>query len=709
MRRLLLAAALALLALPVRAQAPATLVADRVEIKGDNVLVATGDVEVLQNGVTLKATRVTYEAQNDRLLIEGPIVLTDAQGTRILADQADLSTDLQNGILTGARLVLAKQLQLAAAEIQRVGGRYTELGRTVASSCRVCAANPTPIWEIRARRVVHDQVGRQLYFEGAQVRVAGVPIAYVPRLRLPDPTVKRATGFLRPNYRITNRLGYGIVLPYFIAINPSRDLTIAPYISSRDGRSLGLRYRQAFQTGGIEVNGAASKDEILPGKTRGYLFASGGFALPREFNLRFGLQAVTDSSYLRDYRISEQDYLDSFIVVDRVRRDTYVLGRVHYYESLRNSTDPTQPSLLADLVQVQRFTMPGIGGAANLRYVLSAANRASATQVDSNGDGISDALDSAQALVALDWQRNWYLPGGLVGTGLALGQADVTAVRQDPAYPAQIGRLYGVVGGRLGWPLRKTESSGAVQVLEPSIQVLLAPDSSPAVPNEDSQLVEFDEGNLFSLNRFPGTDEVELSNRAALGVTWTRYGAQGSTLAFDLGRVLRAEDLDQFSLSSGLDGAASDWLIGMRAFSANGFGLTQRFLVEDDASLTAAEARLNWAGERFGISSGYYYSIPDPADGKPSTISELTLGGSWVMNDNWTGTASVRQDFIAGRATRAEAGLVYRNECLQVDLSLSRWYADSNSVQPSTEFKVAVGLVGFGGAMQPGPARRCRS
>jgi LPS-assembly protein len=147
----------------------------------------------------------------------------------------------------------------------------------------------------------------------------------------------------------------------------------------------------------------------------------------------------------------------------------------------------------------------------------------------------------------------------------------------------------------------------------------------------------------------------------------------------------------------------------MQVFTARGFGLTQRFLVGDNAALTAAEARLNWAAEDFSLTSGYYYSIPDPADGKPNTISELTIGGTWNVSANWTGEASVRQDFIAGRATRASVGMQYRNECVLVDLSLSSWFVDSTSVEPTTEFNVAVDLLGFGGSASPAPARRCRS
>jgi LPS-assembly protein len=77
----------------------------------------------------------------------------------------------------------------------------------------VCFDNPTPLWEIRARRIIHDEVEQQLYFEGAQFRVMGVPVLWLPQMRLPDPTLERATGFLAPSIRATDTTGTQIRVP----------------------------------------------------------------------------------------------------------------------------------------------------------------------------------------------------------------------------------------------------------------------------------------------------------------------------------------------------------------------------------------------------------------------------------------------------------------------------------------------------------------
>ena len=164
-------------------KAPATLLADQLFINADTTLTAQGAVEVFYNDARLTASKLTYDRTTDRLAIEGPITLTDGTGTVILASAADLSSDLRDGILQSARLVLNDQLQLASVQLARVEGRYTQLDKVIASSCQVCPSNPVPLWEIRARRVIHDQQEHQLYFDSAQFRVAGLPIFYIPRLR----------------------------------------------------------------------------------------------------------------------------------------------------------------------------------------------------------------------------------------------------------------------------------------------------------------------------------------------------------------------------------------------------------------------------------------------------------------------------------------------------------------------------------------------
>jgi LPS-assembly protein len=103
-RRLLAALASVALLLPAAAAAQelATLLADRVEVTGDGVITAEGNVEVFYQGTRLTAPRVRYERAGERLFIEGPITLADGDSVTVLAEAAELDADLRNGILLGA-------------------------------------------------------------------------------------------------------------------------------------------------------------------------------------------------------------------------------------------------------------------------------------------------------------------------------------------------------------------------------------------------------------------------------------------------------------------------------------------------------------------------------------------------------------------------------------------------------------------------------
>ena len=688
------------------AQDQATLVADRVFLTGDDLLTAEGAVEAFYKDARVKAARIVYDARTETLDITGPISLTDASGTVILADSANLSRDLQNGLLKSARMVMDQQLQLAALEINRIDGRYTRMDKVVASSCQVCPSNPVPLWEIRARRVVHDQLERQIYFDHAQFRIAGVPVFYLPRLRMPDPTLKRATGFLQPEVRTTSELGPGLKLPYFIALGDHRDLTVTPYAATTRTRTLGLRYRQAFATGTIEANGALSDDDIRPGKTRGYLFLDGTFALPRDFKLGIDLQTVSDPAYLLDYGVTDTDWLTSGVSVERARRNEYAAIGVYHHRSLRPGDDnATLPNLAADLEFERRFSPRYLGGEGRLSFQLHGHRRSSSLAFDANGDGIVDGRDVSRATLSLGWHKSWVMPNGMVFSGATDLTADVYSIAQDVTFSGSVTRFLPQAAVELRWPWVRSSAGGASQVIEPVVQLVVAPDRLHAVPNEDSTVATLDEGNLFSFSRFPGADGRELGNRLNIGLGWTRYDPAGWSLGVTGGRVFRARDLGQFTPGSGLDGRSSDWLVSAQLRTDGGLSVQNRVLFDNGFDVSRNELNFGLARDRYSVDAGYLWMVADPAEGRPTATSELVLDAGWDMANNWRGQLAGRYDFNLQRAARAEIGLSYRSECAVVDLSLSRRFTSSTSVAASTDFNLSVSLVGFG-AGSGGSARK---
>ncbi|MCZ0960095.1 LPS-assembly protein LptD [Paracoccus benzoatiresistens] len=688
----------------------ATVLADSMVLQGDQTLIAAGGVVVWYQGARLVASRIVVDGVSGNLTIEGPIHLSrpgaaDPEAEAVLiADSGQLDRELQDGIIRGARLVLARELQLAATELTRTGnGRMTNLRHVVASSCQICAGDPTPLWEIRARNITHDAETRLITFDHPQFRAFGIPLAAAPfALTAPDPTVERRTGFLRPEYRTTSNLGFGIKLPYFITLGDHADLTVTPYVAASRTRTLELRYRRAWANAVTEWNGAITRDDIEPGETRGYVFGNALVDLPRGYRLGVQVQAASDRGYLLDYDITEADRLWSGFTLDRITRERLFFGRVGNYHSLRDDEDnSTSPAQVADVIWQRRFTPRHIGGQALLEWSVHAHRRPS--------DQDQVGRDMARASVGLDWQRSEILPAGVVGAALASIDTDIYRIVQDSRYDNLVARATPTAGVELRWPLIGG-AGGATHMVEPVAQILYSPpDSDDDIPNEDSPLIEFDEGNLFSENRFPGWDARESGLRANLGVTWTRIDPTGWSLALTGGRVLRAEPDEAFPEGSALSGTRSDWLVSAQYDSGTGLAIANRALFDDNLDMSRNELRLGWLREDLQLSAGHLWQDDDNQDeAELSDISELAANIGWQIREGWWGSAETRYDFVADRAQRASLDLTYRNECLTVEMGVSRRFTSSDSVRPETSVGLSFRLGGFGTSQEDLPGTVAR-
>lgn len=676
----------------------ATLLADSIVVLGNDRITASGDVEIFAQGTHLSAQSITYNATDESIVIQGPITLSDGSTTTIFADAGELSRDLREGIMQSARMVLNQQVQIAAAELHRIGGRYTQLYKTVASSCRVCNGQGAPIWEIRAQSIIHDTETKFLYFRGAQVRVGGIPVLYIPRLRLPDPTLKRATGFLQPEFRTTSQLGTGLKIPYFIALGDHADLTFTPYFSSQTN-TLEARYRQAFSRGRLQFDGAVSQDDIRPGTTRAYLFGHGDFDLPQGFNLSFDFETTSDPAYLLEYGYSDKDKLENRIGITRTRGVDFFKTDLINFSTLRGSElsiDDQLPNFQGEVFYERRFYPAAVGGQASWSLGLETHSRQSSQDVIGR--------DVAHLGGRLDWSRSEVFGPGILGRlGVELA-ADAYLISQDSNYAPTI--AFATPGAELEfrWPWVNSGKRGANYVFEPTVYFSWSETLGADVPNDDSTIVEFDEGNLFRISRFPGQDENDSGAQATFGAKWTRFDANGWSLDLAAGRIFRLSDPGLFTAASGLDGIKSDWLAAAQLNIQPGFSLATRALIADDFSLTKAEARLAWTTQNLTIGSTYGWIIPDLQENRPSVVTQATLDGQYRFQRHWLASLEYLYDFSADKATKAEFGLNYTNECLKVGLSLSRRYTSSSSVTPTTDFGLSIKLLGFGGG--EGIARR---
>jgi len=203
--------------------------------RGGQTVIATGNVRIEHEGFVLVADQVIYNQDTGGVHATGHVQITDTDGNMLLLDEAELDDTLANGFIQNVRLIMNDGSRLVAAQGELHAGGRSSLDRVSYTPCALCAEHPEeePIWQIRAVRVVHDEVEKRLYYEDAVLEMFGIPVLYLPYLSHPDPRVERASGLLVPEVRGTRGLGFSLAVPYLHVISPSADITFTPIFNAQ--------------------------------------------------------------------------------------------------------------------------------------------------------------------------------------------------------------------------------------------------------------------------------------------------------------------------------------------------------------------------------------------------------------------------------------------------------------------------------------------
>ncbi len=675
---------------------PLILEADAVTYDTENqVARAIGAAEAFYGERVLGADSLIYDVANGTVSATGAVALRNDDGTFLFADDASLATNLSNGTISQPRVIIEGGGKLAAVEGERVDDRYTVLSKAVYSACDVCADDRVPLWRVRADRVIHDEVSRDIIYEDATFDIEGVSVFYLPYFRHPDPTVERRSGFLTPSFSRDSTIGASIKTPYFFNLAPNRDLTITPYVTTKDGPLIEGEYRARTEIGQYLLWGSATYNNSLndDAEFRGALRGQGLFLLDsygfRDWYWGYGLDLASDDTFLRRYGYSDRDRTTSRLFVGSQTDRLFTETSLVHFQSFRPDEDSdTVPQPTPEFRYSNRIMQDPTWGIATVEANALRLDRETGRDFNRIGTGLA-------------WERQFLTNPGILVTPFADAQADLYLIEDDPVLSenAEI-RLTGAVGVDVRYPFIAQNNFGT-HVIEPIAQVIAAPNSNDddQLPNEDSLDIEFDETNLFSRDsRFPGLDRFESGTRANLGVRYNLETESGAEFEAVYGRVVRLRDNDEFSDASGLKDQLSDHVGALRLTLPPYLDITHRFRIDGDEN----EFRRHelYAQAEYGTAKGtlgYVYVKADPFAGFTDDREEVYGSGSIKLAEEWTLYGSARHDLNESRFVSSRGGLRYENECCAVDLSVKRRFNDDRDANDETSVGFEVRLKSLGG------------
>ena len=634
---------------PVRDQnAPIVFRADEVEYDEQLALtIARGHVEISQNGQVLLADTVTYNQRTDTVTASGNVSLSQPTGEIVFADFMELRDSMNEGFAKNVRMLLSDRSRLAANTARRTNGNRTELRRAVYSPCDLCKDDPSapPAWQLKAREINHDKELKIVEFRDATMEIDGWPVFYTPYISTPDPSVKRASGFLTPSFGGSNTLGAHVTIPYFLVLGPDKDLTLAPRFTTEVGPILATEYRQRFGFGMLDAigsvnysdpNSAGGPDKEL----RGHINSTSVFDLSDTYRAGLDVQRVSDQNYLLQFGFGNpllnaeisRGYLEGFQPRASTDVNTYV-----FQPLLPGIGDSTQPIVLPVANRNWQSQPDALGGRWNLNANLLDIVRLTGTQTRrvslgskwdrSFGDGIggqylftANLRGDGYSVNNLSPQSNPDLPSAYFSTNGA-----------PPAEPIATnfltGRVFPQVGLKWSYPL--VHPGGTLTpLIEPIAAVYAAPagGNQRKIPNEDSLSFQYDDTDLFRPDRLAGYDVLDTGQRVDYGIKTGLYDSSGGSYRALIGQSYRAQTNPFLPPGSGAEKRLSD-IVGRVVLSPNSyFDLIYRFRLDgSNFGYRSQQVGINAGPQNLRVSANY---ILLPAQLASEVVTNPTTGQS---------------------------------------------------------------------------------
>jgi len=687
-----------------------------------NTLTAKGSVEARYNGKVLRADEIDVDQSTGIVMAHGDVQLLNPDGSSEFAKDMTLDKDFSAGLALAFSTRQEPNVKMVADEAIRLNKDAMALNKAAFTVCDICAADgqpKTPTWAIQAAQVIQDPEHKVIFYHHAVIRVAGIPVAYMPIFWHVDPTAKRGSGFLAPQIAIDRR-GFSYQQPYLWVISPYADLLIAPQLNTKVSSILTGEYRERFYSGQIDARFGYTYAQQFDSKgqpydnltSRSYILSSGAFVINPNWTWGFSAERVTDPLLFQRYAIpnafdprglfatDDQRLLSQLYTVEQNSR-SYLSIATMSFQGLRvgdnNGTFPVVAPVIEGhydpdlLILGGRLRLDGSG-------VVLQRSRNPYTNV-------APGQDQRRATVSGDWETAYTFYNGIRVSPFLEGRGDLynaenpsTSVNgATTIYPGNYttARLLGTAGLDVSWPFYKRTGNTTI-VLEPIAQLAVSPRAvnDPHIPNEDSQVIDFDETNLFEANKSPGFDYYEGGARANVGAQATVRFDSGGSFTFVGGRSLRAAPDPTLPTTSGLNQTKSDWVVAASAQPFAGLsGFTRALLDSNSGQIRRLEGGVNAGTARV---SGFFRYLFDNVDITGVKTQNAQFGGQVLLTKHWGIAGSASVDF-ANKVTPQEAvGLVYQDECTHWELIYQRDGTYNRTLRPSDTIMLRLLVVTLG-------------
>ena len=735
---------------------------DKIEYLNDSgEIKAIGSVKITRGNFELNADEILFNQRNNIIEGNGNIIIKERGGPTIMASQFKLSSDLNDGIIKLPSLLTKDGTNISSAYAIRSGGKSIVLKKGIFSPCKKCKnSNKKASWQVKANRIIYDEVSGNIIYEGAKFELFGFPIFYIPIATHPSPDIKRRSGFLAPEITTSGDLGLSIKTPYFMNLAPNYDLTITPWVVTKGALIAEGEWRQRFKRGRLNFhiiaaslnddfksktvninddwnavinspfNNAkelsavnkklvfdyddnthsitnvevADKDDSRPSSIadsigydfRGSFAASGNFQF-NNWNLDFSGKFVSDDTFLRRFNLDDETDIKSYLSLSRHWGNAKLEINSIYYSSLLPEKDGSEPLILPEV----KFSW-------NPEKIIFGGK----SKISINTLGIVRKTDGNTYRVSseIDWERQIINTNGhIFKLNLNIrGDAYRTSKKWTPNNSSRlflanplgqtrdIYRLLPSVDIEWRLPLKYDFSN---TIIEPIIQIAYSVDSNKniEIPNEDSISFELNSHNIFTRNRMPGIDLWETGSRINYGFKFSHFFNESGVFSGLVGQSYKFKNPDSFEKGSGLDEKLSDFVLDFLFKPNKEITLSYKGRLDDnDVDLRRSEFDMLITYPKWGIRAGHVL-LNNVEILNFKEQREARLATFFNITESWLIQAALRYDVVSKNSLNNRISAVYIDDCMSFEIGFRRKFSEYRDLKPSNSFMIKFNVFTFGG------------
>ena len=518
-------------------------------------------------------------------------------------------------------------------------------------------------WYLTSREVDLDRSRLVGTARNASIIFKGVSILYSPYLDFPLSN-ERKSGFLTPVFGSTSSRGIEMSIPYYLNLAPNYDATLTPRVMTRRGLQINGQARYLFP----DMAGEADA-EVLPDRITG----TNRYGLSWKHNQNFGflpglagyvnIQKVSDDAYFTD--LSDRLVVTSQSTLPREGGFVYnrgpfsLLTRIQRFQTLQDPANPItppyfrEPQLLMTMSPVEWKGLDFQASGEFVRFHQSALV---------NGD-------RTVLYPSVTWAQRgnaWFVNAR---TGLHMTHYDLDNATLAESHLNRVVPISSVDSGLVFERDANLFGKAFTQTLEPRAYYVYIPyRRQDQIPAFDTAIDEFNFSQLFTENRYLGSDRIGDANQLTLAAVTRLSDPQTGEerMRFAIGQRYYFQDQRVTLTEAPRTANTSDLLLSGEGRLSDAWSAAGTFEYNLNHPQTERlDLGVRWQpgpGRVLNASYRYIRQQVDPT-GNTSQLKQVDFSGQWPFLDGWSVIGRWNYSLVDGKTLEGVAGLEYNGGC----------------------------------------------